>query len=158
VELPTFEIGAFAFSRKKDRIPAVTETLTLTAPSYVSQSGKRVFLNANFMNHVTSAPPKAENRQMEVVTSWSYYDTDTIQYQLPEGSFQVEFVPENQQISTKFGEYFSSVKVEGNTITYIRTLRMHKGRHPAAAYDELVEFYKKMVKADKVQVVLVTKT
>ncbi|CAN5917322.1 hypothetical protein BH24BAC1_BH24BAC1_11970 [soil metagenome] len=158
VELPSFEIGAFSFSRKKDRVPSVTETLTLTAPSYGLQSGKRVFLNANFMNHVTSAPTQTGNRQMDVVTSWSYFDTDTIQYQLPEGSFQVEFAPENQKISSKFGEYFSSVQVEGNTITYIRTLRMHKGRYPASAYDELVDFYKKMVKADKVQVVLVTKT
>ena len=158
VEIPSFDISAFSFSRAKNRTPSVTEILTLTAPKYMSQSGKRMFLNANFMNHATSVPAKVDNRQLEIVTSWAYFDTDTVQYQLPEAGFQVEFVPEQQKFSSKFGEYSSSVKVEGNTVTYIRTLRMHKGRYPAATYDELIDFYKKMMKADKAQVVLVNKT
>jgi hypothetical protein len=69
----------------------------------------------------------------------------------------VESLPEPQTIKSKFGEYTATIKVENDVLTYSRTFQRNKGRYPATAYPELIEFYKKINKADRMQVVLATK-
>jgi hypothetical protein len=87
----------------------------------------------------------------------AYIDTDTIQYHLPEG-YHPEFLPEPVRHKSAFGEYTASVTIENGVITYIRTLLMNKGTFPATAYNELIEFRKKIIKADKTQIVFVNKS
>lgn len=157
VKIPSFRIDNFHFERKKGRVPEVKESLALQISKYASGSGKRLFLNPNLMNQLATIPPKVEGRTLEVVRTYDYLDTDVIQYQLPAGAFQVEFLPEPQTIKSVFGEYSCSVKIEQEVITYTRSLKMNQGRFPAATYPELLDFYRRINKADKMQVVLATK-
>jgi hypothetical protein len=157
VKIPSFSIEKFQFENKKGRVPEVRENLALQVNKYASISGKRLFLSPNLMNQQSYIPPKVANRTLEVVRTYDYLDTDVIQYQLPAGTFQVEFLPEPQTINTIFGAYSCSVKLENEVITYTRSLRMNQGRFPAAAYPELLDFYRRISKADKMQVVLATK-
>jgi len=157
VQLPSFNIEKFSLERKKGRVPEVREQLALQVNKYASLSGKRLFLTPNFMNQLANIPPKADNRSLEVVREMAYHDTDEIRYQLPAGAFEVEFLPEAQTIKSIFGEYTCSVKMEKEVITYTRSLKMNNGRFPAASYAELLDFYRKINKADKLQVVLAAK-
>ena len=143
--------------QQKGRLPEVTEKLALNINKYGALSGKRLFLTPNLMNQISSIPPKVENRKLEVVTGWAYVDTDIIEYKLPTGVFQVEALPETQTVKSGFGEYTASFKMENDVLTYTRTFTRHKGRYPSTSYPELQDFYRKISKADKMQVVLVTK-
>jgi hypothetical protein len=158
VKIPSFSIEKFNFDRKKGRVPEVRERLALQISKCASSlSGKRLFLSPNLMNQMATIPPKVDNRSLEVVRTYDYLDTDVIRYQLPAGTFQVEFLPQPQTIQSRFGEYSCSVKIEQQVITYPRSLKMNQGRFPAATYPELLDFYRRISKADKMQVVLATK-
>ncbi len=156
VSIPSFDMDKFSLTRQKGRIPAVTEKLSLTVRKYASRSGTRIFLTPNLMSAWSSVPPPVENRRTDVVTNMDFIDTDTVVYHLPRG-FGIEFVPEKVEISSKFGSYSAAMEARDGMLTYTRRMSMHKGRYPAATYPELVEFYRKVAKADKMQVVFVNK-
>jgi hypothetical protein len=156
VNIPSFEVNKFSFTQQKTRIPAVTEKLTLDVRKCASKSGTRVFLAPNLMSAWSQIPPPVENRRTEVVWEVDFIDTDTVTYHLPKG-FGIEFVPEKVAFSSQFGTYSASVTATNDLVTYTRRLSMQKGKFPASTYPELVDFYRKVVKADKMQVVFVNK-
>jgi hypothetical protein len=156
INIPDFTIESFQYSGTKDRIPTVTEKVELSVNKCGSINGKRLFLKPNLMNQLKSIPAKVEERKSEIVVDVAFIDSDTMVYTLPDG-YALEFKPENTTISSGFGEYSASVAVNGSSLTYIRTFSFREGRYPAASYTEFIEFWKKIVKADAAQVVLVTK-
>ena len=84
-------------------------------------------------------------------------DFDTIRYQIPEEIYP-EFIPEPTKFSSRFGEYESSFKIDQGSLLYIRKVKMNKGEYPPESYNELIDFYKSMNKADNIKMVFVTKT
>jgi hypothetical protein len=83
----------------------------------------------------------------------NYTDIDHISYQLP-SDYKVEFLPKEVQINSEFGEYSMKAAVSGNKITYTRIQKMYSKQFPPARYQELVNFYKSIYKADKQKAVL----
>jgi transglutaminase-like putative cysteine protease len=156
INIPSFEINQFSFRTTKNRIPVLTESLLLTIRKCGSKSGTRMFITPNLMNAAPNAPQKSENRKSDFVIHTSFMDADTVIYQLPKG-YGIEFVPEAVKIDSKFGSYQSSLQTKDSEITYIRTMTVNRGQYPASAYNEWVDFRKKIVKADKTQLVLVNK-
>ncbi len=156
INIPSFEINQFSLAQKKDRIPSVTETLALTVRQCASKSGTRLFVVPNLINATPPLPPKAENRKTEFMLYSSYQTADTVVYQLPKG-YGVEFLPDDVRMESKFGTYAASVRASEGQISYTRHLTVNKGRYPASAYNEWVDFSKKIAKADKSQIVLVNK-
>lgn len=155
--IPSFEINKFEFQEQKNRIPAITEKLNLAVRKCASISGSRLFLMPNLLSSNSYVPPKVENRQQEVVRNYAYIDIDTIQYHIPV-NYHIEYQPKSVQIKSVFGEYTASCKMENGVITYIRSVKMNKGKYPSASYEELIEFYKKIAKADRMQLVFVNKS
>ena len=86
-----------------------------------------------------------------------YIDTDTIVYKIPDVLYP-EFTPQPARITSRFGEYESSVKFEQGKLIYVRTVKMNAGEFPADAYNELIDFYKSINKADNLKLVFLNKT
>jgi hypothetical protein len=61
------------------------------------------------------------------------------------------------KIVSKFGHYEATVSLEGERIVYLRRMTMYKGNYAATEFNAWVDFRKKVVKADKNQLVLVVK-
>ena len=87
----------------------------------------------------------------------SYTDIDTIRYQLPEEIYP-EFLPAPIAHKSRFGEYEASFKIDQGSLLYIRKIKMNKGEFPPDSYNELIEFYKNVNKADQVKMVFMNKT
>ncbi|MES2734200.1 MAG: DUF3857 domain-containing protein [Bacteroidota bacterium] len=155
IQIPNFDINKFEFSQKKNRIPSVTEKLQLTVRKCASRSGKRVFLPLNLMSAWDFVPAKNDARRTDLVLKTPSIDSDTIRYHLPEG-YEVESQPENMAFQSKFGSYSASVKVDKGIVTYIRWHEMNKGQYPNTAFNEFADFCKKIAKADKMQLVLLS--
>ncbi len=58
-------------------------------------------------------------------------------------------------LNSEFGEFCVNVRIEDDKVIYTRDRRMNKGVFPAEEYEAFIDFYKKMVKADKMKFVLV---
>jgi hypothetical protein len=154
ISIPSFELKQFSFDLKKARLPEVTEKLELSVRKCATISGKRMFLAPNLMNKWDSTPNSVENRTLEVVRSSAYTNSDTVIYELPAG-YSLEFKPNDMAYDTEFGTFKATTKVEGQKVTYVRTIQMHKGRYKPEAYTKMLEFMNNIVKADGQQLVFV---
>lgn len=155
--IPSFDVAAFTMVNKKDRIPSAVVSADLKLQRFATVSGKRLFLTPNLMNRSTFLPEKLESRKTKVVTRSGYTDIDTIQYSLPEGIYP-EYLPTPVKISSRFGEYEVNYILKQENLIYVRKLKMNKGEYPAESYNELVEFYRGLNRADNAKMVFLSKT
>lgn len=156
LSLPSVEIITFSLNEKKEKLPKVEEKLNLHLRNIANKSGTRLFITPNVLNQHYSLPIASANRKTELELNGNYLDIDNISFKIPKG-YTAEYLPELIKIETKFGKYSAKVEMKDDVITYNREVSMFKGRHAAATYNEWVDFRKKIVKADKNQVVLVAK-
>lgn len=156
-EIPSFDIKSFKFESNKDKIPSAIVSLDLTLNRLATISGKRLMLNPNLMNRNSFIPEKIENRKLEIVRNFGYIDYDTIRYQIPETIYP-EFLPEPVKLKSRFGEYECTYKLEQGLVIYTRKLTVYKGKYPADSYQEFIDFYRNVSKADNTKMVFLTKT
>jgi hypothetical protein len=156
-QIPTFDVTAFKMTEHKAKIPSAVVELELALPRFVIVSGKRLFLTPNLMNRSTVMPEKTEARKTDVVMGNAFTDMDTILYHLPDGIYP-ESLPQPVTIKSRFGEYENSMKLDQNGVIYTRKLKMIKGEFPAASYQELIDFYRAVNKADNSKIVFLSKT
>lgn len=157
ISLPTFNINSYSISGKKERLPYATVKFDLTLSRYASMSGKRMFLAPNMLNRTSFIPPKVENRKTEVVRNSSYLDIDTVIYKFPENLYP-EFLPAPMKLTSRFGEFEVDYKIKEGELTYIRRMKMWRGRFPKESYNELQEFFKGVNKSDNAKIVFLSKT
>ncbi|MCD4680221.1 MAG: DUF3857 domain-containing protein, partial [Bacteroidales bacterium] len=134
IDIENVNIKDINIEKQADIIPEAKLYLSITLNKYTSMSGKRMFVPINLTNKFTYVPKKLINRKTDILLKFAYHDTDTIIYHLPE-NFEVEYLPENTEINSQFGEYSTSIKQNGNIVTYVRDLKMNKGRYPAIEYE-----------------------
>lgn len=157
IDIPSFDITNFDIKNIKEKIPSAVISAELRMDRFATVSGKRMFLTPNLMNRNTFVPEKAENRKHEVIRKMAYTDLDTIRYHLPEGIYP-EFLPEDVSIKSLFGEYEAHFQVDQGSLLYIRRVVMRKGTFPASSYQELIDFYRNISKADNTKMVFMNKT
>ena len=155
--IPSFDIEKFAMKDVKNKIPSAEVDVDFILNRLATVSGKRIFLTPNLMNRSTYIPEKLEQRKTNVVRRMAYMDIDTIQYKLPEQIYP-EFIPEPFIIKSRFGEYESHFKVDQGMLIYTRRIKMNKGEYSPESYNELIDFYKNINKADHVKLVFMNKT
>jgi transglutaminase-like putative cysteine protease len=156
-DIPSFDIVSYKFKDLRGKIPTAQVDLNLVVTRFANVSGKRMFFVPNLMNRSSFVPEKLEARKNDIVRSVAFIDYDTIRFTVPE-SIYLEFQPEPTKITSRFGEYESSVKVEQGTVIYYRRLKMNRGRYPASSYQELTDFYKAINKADNAKLVFLSRT
>ncbi|HEX6891445.1 MAG TPA: DUF3857 and transglutaminase domain-containing protein [Chryseolinea sp.] len=156
-DIPNFDIASFSMVSRKEKIPTAIVTVDLNLKRLASVSGKRLFLTPNLMNRSTYIPEKVESRNTNVTIKHGYVDIDTMKYRLPEGIYP-EFMPQPIKFTSRFGEYEATFTLDQDNLIYIRKLKMNKGEFPAESYNELVEFYRNLNKADNTKMVFLSKT
>lgn len=154
IDIVNFNLQKFSYSVDEDIVPVATEKLELKLNNYASTMGKRLFVPLNLLNKATYVPPRIEDRKTDIVLTFPYFDIDTVEYHLPQ-DYTIESKPDNTSFTTEFGEYSSEISIDNNRIIYVRKRKMNKGLFPSDSYDNFIDFYKKIVKADKADLVLV---
>jgi len=156
ISLPTYKIEKNDYKETKGRIPAMDETLIITSPNYASTSGKRIFITPNMFNKSTVRLPTDKPRKYDIELNYPFKDIDTVNITIPEG-YTIEAMPQNINITNKFGTYKVSYTVAANNIQLIRLKERPNSRFPASDYEELAKFYEAMYKADRARIVFVKK-
>lgn len=149
-----FTINSFNYHSEKEMIPTIRENLNLFIKDYSTTSGKRIFLTLNILNKQEYIPKKTKQRKNDIVINNSFIDTDTIYYEIPP-EYKIEYIPDSTLIESVFGTYKSSIFRENNKITYIRVNRINKGIYSPELYNDLIDHYTKISKADNQKVIFV---
>lgn len=155
--IPSFDVNSFKFENRKGKIPSAVVTLDLNLKKLATVTGKRLMLTPNLMNRSTFIPEKVESRKTEIVRNFCHTDYDTVRFHIPEEIYP-EFLPEPVKLKSRFGEYEASYKIDQGLVVYTRKIIVYKGRYPASSYQEFVDFYKGVSKADNSKLVFLNKT
>ena len=156
LELSTYNVNDFKYEETKATLPELIEDLDITVNNYATVSGKRIFIVPNILNRNGRRIEEDTNRKVDFVFNSEYFDEDNYEFEIPEG-YQLESTPQEVVIKSKFGNYTSSVKLEGNKIIYRRIMEKFSGRFAAKTQAELIKFYADIHKADRSKMVLVKK-
>lgn len=157
INLPSFNITNFSLKNTKDRIPSVEEKLILDVYKYANKSGNRIFINPNLLSQIKTVPSLSENRKSDFVIMTSYIDIDSVSIDLPQ-NYSIESTLSPIKIETLFGSYEAKAEIKAGKLFYYRRMQMERGTYPPSMYKEYIDFRKKIVKADKSQIVLINKT
>jgi transglutaminase-like putative cysteine protease len=156
-QIPSFDLVSFKVESTKSKLPTAKVNLELSLNHFATVSGKRIFLTPNLLNRSAYVPEPLEHRKTNVFKRFAYTDIDTIRYQLPEQIYP-EFLPKDVKITSQFGEYEATFKVDNGNLTYTRKVVMNKGKFPPESYQELIDFYRGISKADNMKMVFMNKT
>ncbi|MEM6841993.1 MAG: DUF3857 domain-containing protein [Bacteroidota bacterium] len=153
VDIPNFRITQFEYNLDKQRLPVATETMTIKVDQYASVSGKRWFFSPNVMTRLEELPANTKERTQPIVIRQAITEIDTTIIQIPENLYP-EFTPEATEISSVFGSYRSEYQVGQGIIIYTRSFVRNEGTFDPESYQELLDFYQRVAKADRQQMVL----
>jgi hypothetical protein len=154
ISIPSFELNDYSIQEEKKRIPSATVKMSLAVRKCASKSGTRMFLSPNLMSPENSIPPISDKpRTQEVELRNAYTEIDTVSYNLPK-DIKIEFKPDLITFESKFGSYYADNQIKDGKLLYVRKFVRNRGKFPATSYVELIDFYKKVAKYDKAQVVM----
>ncbi len=156
LNLPTYKVDKTDYSENKNLIPEIKEDLHISAQSYASVSGKRLFIKPNLFNKAGNKFNTDDKRLFDIEYTYSFHDIDSIDIKIPNG-YNPEALPKNLDLNSKFGNYKIEFKVADNNISVVRNYTRFAGRFPASDYAEFAKFLNDIYKADRSQVVLVKK-
>ena len=131
-----------------------TQTIELSATGFASSNQNKLMFVANAFNCNTNTPKRYRNRENPFELKRGFYDYDEITINIPT-DYQVEAIPQNTEISNKYGEYHTQiVNNNNNTLTYKRTLIIKSGLYESKDYDEYRLFKEQVSKNDNAKIIL----
>ncbi|MGA6120850.1 DUF3857 domain-containing protein [Sphingobacterium anhuiense] len=154
--IPIETFGYYKCDQKDKTKPELVEELSFKSKPLLSKGGDKYFLLLNQMNRREAVPIKIADRKTFFSVPYAYEDKDEIVFELPQG-YQIDFIPKDILIESDFGIYTATFEKKDGLLIYSRTQKMNDKIYPPEKYSEYVDFYKKIVQADK-QKAVITKT
>lgn len=150
------KINSYEIKNNRNEIEIV-EDLNISATNYVTSANNAIYFPLNVFNINSNIPNKYRNRRNDFEIKRGYKDLDDIEISLPKG-YEIEFLPENLKIETKFGSYtIDIIKAEKNKIIFKRILTINKGNYTKEEYEEYRLFREQIAKNDNSKIVLTKK-
>jgi transglutaminase-like putative cysteine protease len=153
VNLPGAYLNQFDYQEMRSEVPAISEHIKLDAPRYATIAGARMIVALVPLDRQREVPKKVTKRLSDVIIRNSRIAIDTFTISIPDG-YQVESIPGAIKTESRFGTYSLESSARDNSLICIRRIEMRKSKFPADSYNELVDFYKKVVTADNSKVIL----
>lgn len=147
------KIDKIAFSNDKEHV-RFTENAEINAVNYGSVSGNKIMFVVNGYNQITGNVKRIRNRKSPFEIQRGYADGDEIEIGLPSG-FSIEFLPNNFELKSKFGEYKTEiVKIDNYNLVYKRNMFLKKGLYSNKEYDEYRLFMEQISRNDNAKIIL----
>ena len=135
----------------------IIEDVSFSAKSFTKIIGSRMLFTVNALNRITDIPDRYRNRKSPLKISRGFKDIDEVEIRLP-ANFEVEALPKNKSIETKFGSYKTELEVKDeNTLVYKREFVIKDGEFPKEDYSKFRDFYKEVSRQDNAKIALIKK-
>lgn len=150
------KIDKNTFSNDKEKVK-FTESLEISAEHYGTFSNNKLIFVLDAFNQTSGSVKRIRNRKNPFEISRGYFDIDEIAVALPTG-FNIESLPNNFELNTKFGEYKTEIiKKDNSNLIYKRSIFIKKGLYKNTEYDEYRLFLEQISRNDNAKIIL-TKT
>lgn len=127
-----------------------------SAPRYGQVMQNRLMVFKPVIASRTNSVYLTEKSRSHPVMLDSKSFTETAIFKLPVG-FVVDEMPDAVNLSTNFGKYSTKYEVKDGKLHFTRSLIMSRTSVPVEKYNEVRDFYSKMLDAEQAPVVLVRK-
>lgn len=151
---PSYDVTTFSHETGMDVLPYINETIQVTARSYASVSGKRMFITPNITSISSIKISDAATRKYDFNLSFAFTDFDTVKISIPAG-YKPESMPTAVSVKMPLAEYKSAVKIEGEQIIFTRYYKQTTGSIKPADINIAAQFFDKIYKADRARIVFV---
>uniref|UniRef100_UPI004047B5EA DUF3857 domain-containing protein n=2 Tax=Roseivirga sp. TaxID=1964215 RepID=UPI004047B5EA len=152
-DFANFQLVDYTTAVDKSPIPSATITANYEVPKYAKLSGKRLSFNLNALSRQKYNLPKVDDRKTDFIWPEAVTEVDSVTFNFP-GQFNFEYMPSNTEITSKYGEYTSSITKEEGKVIYTRKFVVWKKRYAPEDYAEFISFLNKVIRADDAKVVL----
>ena len=130
------------------------EKIDLKISKYAAVNDKEFLFRVNVLNKNNYLPKRYRDRNLPLKISRGYKDIDTYKIIIP-NTYSLEYLPENQEIKTKFGTYkLSFLKKNDTTFEYKRELSIKEGIYPKEEYSKYRSFRKKIAKLENTRIAI----
>ncbi|WP_051359686.1 DUF3857 domain-containing protein [Adhaeribacter aquaticus] len=142
--------------QQKTDTPFTEEKIEVKAESYGTINSSLLFIPIYQLVENSSNPKDILKCRQKIRIERGFYDEDIITFNIPE-SFKVEYLPQSINITTPFGTFSSTVKAEGNSITFTRKVLFKQGEYSPDLDNTFYSFLKKIDNSNKERFVLIMK-
>lgn len=133
--------------------PYLIEDYSISADRYVKKLGSRLLFDINFFNTEITVPSSINKQESDIFIQRSYTKIDSLEFIIPDGYF-IKSYPKSDTVITKYGEFYTNFKVEGNRLYYTRKQLVNKGKFPSDEYSDFRVYLKKISMSDKQKVLV----
>jgi hypothetical protein len=138
--VPNCTIDGLSYQTTRTAVPAIEETMQLTAAAYSTVSGNRIFISPGVFLKRAESIREAEPRRRDVELTQSFEEMDSIFLRIPDG-YAPEGVLPSASYSAGFGSYRIRGEMKGDTLVLICRFRQNKGTYPADTWPKLEHFF-----------------
>jgi hypothetical protein len=154
--LATYDVFSHDYTYPEADKPVIKESLKIKVIAFAQISGKRIFLNPNVLNRFNRFLETDSLRKYPIYLKNGFLDLDTVSIELP-ANYSLESGFDTKSFDAIFGNYKTTLKLEGTKLLYTRKELHRSGLYPADKYSELVTYFNNISKADATKIVLVKK-
>lgn len=147
------KIAKIDLQNDKEKIQFI-ENISISAENSAANTAGKMMVPINVYNQFSGTIKRIRNRKNPFEIPRGYLDTDEITIGLPAG-FQIEFLPANFELKTKYGDYKTEIiKKDNNNLVYKRTILIKKGMYVNSDYDGYRLFMEQIAKNDNAKLLL----
>lgn len=154
LNLPNPLIGEIKTAEDVSDIPSCSLDVDFEVYDMVNKSGRRMFIPMLPLKKGYYSVFKSNKRDTDIEMRTGLSESDSVRIIIPEG-YQVESIPSSQILSTPYGELRTTVeRLDNDAIVYKQYVNLYSGRYSKDEYQQIKEFFNKIVSASKGQIVL----
>ncbi|MDX9845990.1 MAG: DUF3857 domain-containing protein [Tenuifilaceae bacterium] len=148
LDLLSFDVESASFTMDKSEKPSATLDYKLLIRNFGVESSKRLFFTPSLTKEDFILNDPFSIRINEYTKA-----CDSLTYIIPFG-YQIEHLPRNVEIDTKYGSYKFQLIPEGSKIIFVRTFALNRGRYPIEEFKDFHAFINSIATKDRERVVL----
>lgn len=153
IQLAKSEIGNIQIQSEESSRPSAQMTADFRAESFANKTGNRLFIPICPLKKGETNPFSATKRNNDIIFKSGYSDNDTIIINVPTG-YVIESLPKEVELKTEFATFKAEAKEEAGKIMYTQNIILYSGTYSKDSYEELKDFYTKMLASTKRKLVL----
>lgn len=150
------EVNSVKLNNDKDNVVFI-EDLELSIQNFATINEKEYLFRVNVFNKENYIPKRYRKRKLPLKINRGYKDIDEYIIKIP-ANYNLEFLPTNKELTTKFGSYsIAFKKIDSSTFSYKKSIMIKEGIYPKDDYKIYRSFRRSIAKLENIRIAIIKK-